>query len=105
VAALSRIVDAARGPAGAPETAPELRSFGDLFEPLERAEFRHATTYTADSLVGMIRTRSYYLTASPEHQEQITREVQDLVTSHRDLAGRETFELPYRTVVYRARKL
>lgn len=78
--------------------------FGPEFGPVEREEFRHATTHTADSLVELVRSRSYYLTASPQDQAGIERAVHDLAEQHPDLAGKETFELPYVTVAYRARR-
>lgn len=83
---------------------PPPTSFGDLFHPLERAEFRHAVTYTPDSLVAMMTTRSYYLTATARRQHEIVRDLRGLVTHHPDLAGRQSFVLPYRTECFRARR-
>lgn len=103
VAALSRLLaDFAGRPSV--DTAPDLTSFGDRFEPLERAEFHHATGHTADTLVGLVTTRSYYLTASAARQRDLEAAVRDLAAHHPDLAGRDSFELPYRTTVYRARR-
>ena len=99
VARLTAIVDAERGEQGVED---DVGSFGPLFGPVERAEFRHRTTHTADSLVGMITTRSYYLTAPPGRRAELEAAVRDLVATHPDLAGRQTFALPYRTVVFRA---
>jgi SAM-dependent methyltransferase len=82
----------------------EVSDFGAGFGPVERAEFRHATTHTADSLVELVRSRSYYLTASPDDQAAIDEAIHVLANEHPDLAGKETFELPYVTVVYRARR-
>lgn len=78
--------------------------FGPEFGPVERAEFPHATVHTADSLVELIRSRSYYLTAPPEDRAEIERAIRALATEHPDLAGRQTFELPYVTYAYRARR-
>jgi SAM-dependent methyltransferase len=83
---------------------PDVRSFGDRFGPVERAEFRHSTPHTVDSLVAMMATRSYYLTAGPRRRQEIVRAVRDLAAGHPDLAGKESFELPYRTVCFRARR-
>ena len=76
------------------------RGFGHLFGPVETARFRHSTLHTADTLVALVQSRSYYLTADEATKEQIEASV-------RELAGRlpETFELPYVTEVYRARRL
>ncbi|WP_121162262.1 class I SAM-dependent methyltransferase [Micromonospora pisi] len=103
VAALSALLADFAGRSSV-DTAPDLTSFGDAFEPLERAEFRHDTTHTADTLVGLVSTRSYYLTASPTRQRELETAVRDLTAHHPDLAGRPSFDLPYRTTVYRARR-
>ena len=48
----------------------------------------------------MLRTRSYWLTADAEERRAGRREqLRELFATHPDLAGRETVELPYRTVV------
>ena len=54
----------------------------------------------------MIRTRSYYLTAAADDSgARSTAELAGAAsTTHPDLAGRETVELPYRTLVFRARR-
>jgi SAM-dependent methyltransferase len=103
VAALSRLLADFAGRASV-DTAPDLTTFGDRFEPLERAEFSHATRHTAGTLVGLVSTRSYYLIASAQRQRELEAAVRDLAAHHPDLAGRETFTLPYRTTVYRAHR-
>lgn len=105
VAALSTISDDDTAGRGVREPLPEVASFGPEFGPVERATFTHATSHTADTLVGLIATRSYYLTASPQRQEQLAQRVRRLCADHPDLAGRQTFSLPYRTHVYRAVRL
>jgi SAM-dependent methyltransferase len=103
VAELRRITGPEPGYRGAHDSrAPE--SFGDRFDGVERGEFRHDTTHTADTLVNLIATRSYYITAGPQRQRELDVAVRDLVATHPDLAGRYQFELPYRTFVYRARR-
>ncbi|MFK3985348.1 class I SAM-dependent methyltransferase [Micromonospora sp. NPDC050397] len=104
VAELSRLLANFAGRSSV-DTAPDLTSFGEWFEPLERAEFTHATRHTADTLVGLVGTRSYYLTASPQRRRELESAVRDLATNHPDLAGLESFELPYRTTAYRARRV
>jgi SAM-dependent methyltransferase len=103
VAALSRLLADFAGKPSV-DTAPDLSTFGDRFEPLERAEFTHTVSQTADTLVGLVATRSYYLTASEQRQRELEAAVRELALHHPDLAGRETFDLPYRTTVYRARR-
>ncbi|WP_249714140.1 class I SAM-dependent methyltransferase [Rhizomonospora bruguierae] len=83
----------------------EVDDFGPLFAPPERAEFRHVTRHTVDSLVALVKSRSYYLTASPERRAEVERATRDLVATHPDLRGRESFDLPYVTRVYRATRV
>lgn len=82
-----------------------LHTFGPLFTPLERRLFRHATTHTVDTLVELMRSRSYYLTATPARQAEVDAAIRDLVATHPDLAGRTAFELPYVTDTYRASRI
>ncbi|SCL20941.1 Methyltransferase domain-containing protein [Micromonospora nigra] len=81
-----------------------VTGFGAAFDAGEWAEFGHATTLTPDELLGMVRTRSHYLTASPEQRQKVDRELRDLLAAHPDLAGRDTLDLPYRTLALRARR-
>ncbi|MEV4543028.1 class I SAM-dependent methyltransferase [Micromonospora echinaurantiaca] len=78
--------------------------FGAAFGPVELGEFSHATTLTPDQVIGLLHTRSYWITAPAEEQEKIDRDLRDLFATHPDLAGRETVELPYKTLVFRARR-
>jgi SAM-dependent methyltransferase len=73
------------------------RGFGPHFGPVESAQFHHWTLHTADTLVALVQSRSYYLTADDATRERIESAV-------RELASRlpEAFELPYVTVAYRA---
>lgn len=87
------------------EPGAELTFGGEHFGPVERAEFRHSATHTPDSLVALVGTRSYYLVSSPERRAEIEAAVRRLCAEHPDLAGKQTFELPYLTYVYRAAAL
>jgi SAM-dependent methyltransferase len=79
--------------------------FGEQFGPVSTATFRWSQPHTVDSLLDLIRTRSYYLTADPSAQHRLTANIHDLVATHPDLVGRDTFELPYVTHAYRAERL
>jgi SAM-dependent methyltransferase len=85
-----------------PTVALEL---GDRFGPVERKEFPHHETRTPESLIAMISTRSYFLTATPEKQAEIVAGVRELAATHPDLTGRESFEVPYRVIVFRSQVL
>ncbi|GIG58701.1 putative methyltransferase [Longispora fulva] len=74
--------------------------FGQHFHPAERATFRHSVHHTTDTLVTLTRSRSYYLTATPERQAEVEAELRDLTTGLD-----EPFELPYITVALRTRRL
>jgi SAM-dependent methyltransferase len=80
----------------------KYRTFGDAFGTVELGQFVHAMSLRPDEVMGMLRTRSYYLTAEPALQERIDRELRELFATHPDVAGRERVELPYRTLVFRA---
>jgi SAM-dependent methyltransferase len=74
---------------------------GPLFAPVERAVFRHTTGHTPDSLVDLMRSRSYYLVADRQRQAEIEAAIRELCATHPELAGREEFTLPYVTRAYR----
>jgi SAM-dependent methyltransferase len=102
LAELSTVTDDDTAGRGIREPAPAVDDFGPGFSAVEQASFTHTTRHTPDTLVGLIATRSYYLTATPARQRELERRVRALCASHPDLAGQSTFDLPYRTVVYRA---
>ena len=73
--------------------------FGPHFSTPERAEFAHSTTLDLETLVGLIQSRSNYLVASTAERQRIEAGVRALG------AGLpEQFELPYLTLVLRARR-
>lgn len=86
------------------DVTEKYADFGPAFEPVELGEFLHTTTLTPDEVIGMLHTRSYWLTAPPHERERVDRELRELFATHPDLAGRETVELPYRTFVLRSRR-
>lgn len=99
VAELSRMADdiGRRGSAHPAEMSDI--EFGPLFGRTQREVFRHAVTMTGAALIAMMRTRSYYLTATAVKQAQIETALHDLT------AGLPaTFALPYLTVTYRTRR-
>ncbi|MBX6356485.1 MAG: class I SAM-dependent methyltransferase [Micromonosporaceae bacterium] len=78
-----------------------LRAAG--FGPVVREAFTHSVTHTPQTLVELIKTRSYYLTAPADRQAAVVEGIRNLVATHPDLHGRDSFPLPYRTVVHRCR--
>lgn len=79
-------------------------SFGPDFTPIEQSFWPHTVTHTTDTLIQLITSRSYYLTAPPERRTELESRIRRLVATHPDLAGRDTIELPYVTVVFRANR-
>ncbi|MGC4754751.1 class I SAM-dependent methyltransferase [Micromonospora trifolii] len=102
VAELGRI--AHFGDKSTSELFGEHPDFGPAFDAVEKREFTHRTTLTPDELLGMVRTRSYWLTASVDDQRRVERELTELLNTHPALVGRDTIALPYRTLVLRARR-
>jgi SAM-dependent methyltransferase len=99
---LSEILGEERASDSAERIDPISASFGDGFGPIERGIFHHSESYTPDTLVALLQSRSYFITASPQHQNELIERVRELAMTHPDLAGRDRFALPYRTEVYRA---
>ncbi|NEE02274.1 class I SAM-dependent methyltransferase [Phytoactinopolyspora halotolerans] len=77
-------------------------SFGPLFDVPEQAAFSHSVRMTPEGLVGLIRSRSYYLVSPPDEQDRLDAAVRGFCAEHPDLAGKPEFELPYLTYVFRA---
>lgn len=76
--------------------------FGTEFGEIERGFFPHSVTKTMESLVALVKSRSYYLTSTSARQQELVDQVRELVATHPDLIGRREFELPYVTVVFKA---
>jgi SAM-dependent methyltransferase len=104
VLAYSHIVEGDRAPdgSGADTARAAAMSFGDLFAPVETHTVRHEVPFSPAALVDLLKSRSYYLTAPPDRQAHLEREVRRLTETHPDLAGRTEFALPYLTRIYRA---
>lgn len=75
---------------------------GAPFGPTERFEVDWSAPITLDGLLTLVASRSYIITASEERRAEIFDGVRELVASDPELAGREEFELPYRTFCFRA---
>lgn len=76
--------------------------FGPEFGAVTRAFFPHSETKTVDSLVALIKSRSYYLTSSAGRQRELEEKIRELAATHPDLRGRAEFPLAYVTVVFAA---
>ncbi|HEY2794408.1 MAG TPA: class I SAM-dependent methyltransferase [Micromonosporaceae bacterium] len=97
VADYTRVIEDDR--AGRHDGHLDEADFGDAFGPVEAAVFRHSVPMTADGLVALLGSRSYYLTATPARQAELNAKVRALAD-----ALPPTFELPYETYCYRAER-
>jgi SAM-dependent methyltransferase len=100
VAALTAIVGASVGEHSA-VLATEPGYFAPIFGEAEVRVFRHEKPLDRSGLIRLVQSRSNYLTAEPEQQRELVAGVEDLLATHPDLAGRETFALPYATYAFR----
>jgi SAM-dependent methyltransferase len=103
VAQYSSIIERDRGGPSADHGVPP--DFGPWFAPAETSHFSHTTRHDADSLVTLMMSRSYFITATPARQAELERQVRELAAGHPDMAGRPEFELPYETLVHRTVRL
>ena len=80
-----------------------VEDFGPLFDHPEINEFRHEVTHDEQSLLALIRSRSYWLAASDSGKREMERAVRELAA---DIDKDETgcFQLPYSAIAYRCRK-
>ncbi|WP_432983848.1 class I SAM-dependent methyltransferase [Dactylosporangium sp. CA-233914] len=103
VADLSDVFDGHRARSVIDERRLPPDQFGPLFAPAELELFRWSTTHTVDSLVELIKSRSYYLVSDAGMRAALEQRVRDL--AGRTFAGQEYFDMPYVTYAYRAKKL
>lgn len=75
--------------------------FGPWFQEPEVKIFQHEKPLTADSLVELVKSRSYYITADENRKQQLRREVRELVSDHPALAGKTDFAMPYKVHAFR----
>jgi ubiquinone/menaquinone biosynthesis C-methylase UbiE len=73
------------------------------FGEIETASFDWSSEFTREGLVDLIRSRSYFITASTSEQASILRGVGDLLDTDPDVGGRETWTMPYVTRAFRMR--
>ncbi|GAA3448980.1 class I SAM-dependent methyltransferase [Dactylosporangium matsuzakiense] len=103
VAALTEVFDGNRARAAIDERSLPAEQFGPLFDTPELKLFSWSTPHTIDSLVELIRSRSFYLVADADTRVALEQQVREL--AGRTFGAQERFELPYVTYAYRTRKL
>jgi SAM-dependent methyltransferase len=77
-------------------------AFGAPFGPTERLAVPWSWTIDEDGLLELLASRSYVILAPEEERQALFAAVRQLVATHPDLAGRESFEMPYIARCFRA---
>jgi DNA helicase TIP49 (TBP-interacting protein) len=75
---------------------------GAPFGPIERHDVEWINPVTLDTLLELVRSRSYIITLPAEERASVLTEVRELVARRPELAGRPTIDLPYVTHCSRA---
>ena len=102
VAELARLIASHRYVSGRRAELEESRSFGPLFGDVIKQQFPHVVAQSPQGIADLAASRSNYLTATPAKQRLILDQITELCATHPALAGRDAFDLPYLTTVYRA---
>lgn len=76
-----------------------------LFGSVEHEVFRHDQRIDVEGLVGLVRSRSYVAILPDPEKEELAARVRRLCSEHPALVDRPTFDMPYRTRVFRASPL
>jgi SAM-dependent methyltransferase len=102
VAELARLIGTHRNVSGRRAELEKSRSFGPLFGDVTKQQFSHVVPQSPQGIADPVASRSTYLTATPAEQRLILDRIAELCATHPELAGRDAFDLPYLTTVYRA---
>ena len=73
------------------------------FGEIETAEFGWEREITRDELLDLVRSRSYFITASPDRQAEVIERVGHLLDTDPDLSGADHWTMPYLTLCFRMR--
>jgi SAM-dependent methyltransferase len=98
---LTEIIGNSRGEL-TPMDATDPGYFAPDFGEVQIRVFRHSKPYNRAGLIRLVQSRSYYLTADAERRRELDEAVGRLADTHPDLAGKETFAMPYVTTAFRA---
>lgn len=77
---------------------------GPGFERPVRRDFRHRHALDLDTLLDLVRSRSYVILLPEDRRRRLLDDVVDLVRSHPDIADPQTLTLPYVTQCWRTRR-
>ncbi|MGD9734192.1 MAG: class I SAM-dependent methyltransferase [Solirubrobacterales bacterium] len=87
---------------GSSPVVAEDFSFGRRFGETERLAVAWTRPMDEERLVALLTSRSYVIVAPAEERRRFFAAVRELLATHPDLAGRESFEMPYITRCFRA---
>lgn len=99
VARLSSVMHSAEGEVFAETGHIERGPFGEI----ETASFEWSREFARDDLLDLVRSRSYFITASPEEQASILHGVNDVLDTDPDVGGQSSWTMPYVTRAFRMR--
>jgi SAM-dependent methyltransferase len=75
---------------------------GDLFGPVEVAEFAWSHTIGLERLIDLVTSRSAIILMPADERAAVLAEVRKLAATHPELVGRTEFAMPYVTHCFRA---
>ena len=93
-----RFTDLARSP----RSTDQATFDPELFTAPVYVEFPYSQTVDAEGLAEVVASRSYVIDMDDKGRARLMAAVRDLARTHPDLAGRETFDIPYLTVAVRS---
>jgi SAM-dependent methyltransferase len=96
---VSELSDAMVGRTGVDTGSVDPIDKSDLFGPVEHATFSHVQAVDRETLLALVRSRSYCAVLSAEEQAPVLQNVDDLFTEH---ARDGVLVLPYLTECFRA---
>ena len=73
------------------------------FGPIEEHTVRWSEPMSRSRFLDLVRSRSYFITASPEEQASTIAALETLLDTHPDVAGAAELAVPYVTRCFRAR--
>jgi len=74
-----------------------------MFEPAETTSVPNPERYDADRLVDWAASTSTVAILEPQRRAEVLQAIREIATTHPDLAGRDTFDVPYETYAVRAK--
>jgi len=101
---LDAIVEPYRGEGPHPRSQRDAE-LGDLFGPLQHADFSHAQLVDVATLRDRVASMSFVALLPDNERGRVLDRVAALVACHSATAGRATFLLPYRTNAFWAERL